>query len=620
VQTLLERVARLTVLVTSRQRLGLPGEHQFSVPPLPVPAAIDGRWPMAGGPARPGLSVSEPSTISAQLSTNASVRLFVDRAQAVRPEFQVTAANSAAVAALCARLEGLPLALVLAAARIGVLNPEQMLVWLEQRFEFLVSREPLADRRHQSLRAVLDGSFQLLDPELQRFFARLSVFQGGWTLEAAEAVADFGLGIAIMGLGHDPSAIPKPQSPSQNRTLAHLEQLRECSLVLAEEPSVGHGENGCPGGAPTGAGIRFRLLETIREYARDRLLEAGEIESARQCHRDFYLEWAAQSRPGSSTCASQQARLDRLEAECGNLRVALAWSIERGEAATALRLANVLGQLWSLRGYITEGRERLAAVLALPGAQEHTEALALALNYAGNLALDQGDHSAARAFYEEALVIYRELGKQFFIAGLLHNLGGVSLHQGDYARARACFEDNLARWRGLGEKGGIAATLGNLAKVARGEGDYERAVALGSESLALGRELGDASLVCPALQFLGHAALLQGDHARARVLFQESLALDPEGGSLPDIARTLSGLAGVAGGEGFPEQAALLLGAAVALLDRMGVVLSAADRAEHDRSLAAVRAALDEKAFAAAWIEGRAMPLESVIALALAER
>jgi predicted ATPase/DNA-binding SARP family transcriptional activator len=482
--TLLRRAPTLTCLVTSRQRLDVAGEREFPVLPLPVPDEGDG--PVA-------------------LACCDSVQLFVDRAQAVRPEFRVTPANAAAVAAVCHRLEGIPLALELAAARAAVLTPAQMLEHLERRLDFLVGQKRDAPARHRTLRAAIDWSFRLLSPEQQRFFLQLAVFQGGWTLEAAAAVCD--------------------QGPALDR----LEQLRECSLVLAQH-SCGE--------------VRFRILETLREYAQARWTPE-ERSAVEQRHAEYFRALAEQAEPELHG-PDAQAWLDRLEREHDNLRAALAWATVHREATVGLRLGGALWEFWEVRGYPTEGRERLAALLAPQGAAGRTAQRAKALHGAGALALDQSDYAAARELLAESLAIWRELGAGTEIAATLHLLADAAFYAGDWETARALYEESLAIRRELGEKHGIARSLESLGNLTRRLNEPEKVRALYAESLAIRRDLGNKLEIAASLCDLGNAALDRGDYAAARSLHQESLTLLEEAGDRDGIGSALQNLGTVA--------------------------------------------------------------------------
>jgi predicted ATPase/Tfp pilus assembly protein PilF len=600
VLTLLEQVTVLTVLVTSRQRLDLPGEQEIPVPSLPVPTRDIG------------------SDVSPLLQYP-SVQLFVDRAQSVRPDFQVTSSNAASVAALCARLEGLPLAIELAAARVGVLTAAEILARLESPLELLVRRTRGTDSRHRSLRATLDWSYRLLPPELQQFFARLSVFRGGWTLAAAEAVCE------------------------QSQALDGLEQLRACSLVLAEEQADA---------------MRFRMLETIREFALERLAAGGEGETLRRRHAEYFVALAAKAVPALRG-REQGLWMDHLERERDNLRAALDWSLESGEAEAGLRLGTALAPFWEMRGFLTEGRSRLGALLSSPVAAD-TSARAKALSAAGILACRQGDYEvarvlheesltlkgrlgdrtgtanslndlayvadeqgdwpAARARLEEALALSREQGDRQSIARSLSNLGFVMRRQDEYAAARVLLEEALALNSEAGDLWGIATAKGNLGNLALQQGDCVTARSLFEEGMAIGRELDNRRIIVDTLVSLGLVAWKERDVLRARAVYAESLAMRRETGDKPGIADCLDGLAWAAAMQEQPARAARLLGAGQALRDATGAARRELDmRTRHDQLTAGLRGTLGEAAFAAALEEGQAMPLERAVAYAMEE-
>jgi predicted ATPase/DNA-binding SARP family transcriptional activator len=630
VRALLERVSSLTCLVTSRQRLALAGEREFHVLPLPTPDEGDA---------------------PEQLIQCESVQLFLDRAQAVRPDFQVTAANASAVAAVCHRLEGMPLALVLAAARAQVLTPAQMLARLADRYDFLVSRQRDATARHRSLRAAIDWSYRLLSPEVQRFFAQLSVFRGGWTLNAAETVCE------------EPLA------------LDYLEQLRECSLVVVEQ----------------GEGGRCRQLETLREYADDQLT-SEERTALKRRHTLHCLALAERAQP-ELLGRDQSEWLDRLEREHDNLRAALDWAVETGEAELGLRLGRALFLFWLMRCYRTEGLERLVRLLAIPGAATRTTVRAAVQVSAGQLAAQQGDFAvarvliaeslaifrehddkegiahalaalgllfqfqgdwgSARSFREESLMLQRELGDREAMASSLDILGHVALGQGDDEEAHSLFEESLALFQELGQKAGIARSFCGLGLVAESRGDWEAARSLYEEGLAAQQHVGDKSVIAMLLNGLGSVAQHQGDGESARSLYERSLMLSREVGNRLGIARSLNRLGSVAraqgndelalchcqeslrlfrdsghkggiaaclgelavlaGAQGQPERAARLLGAAQVLREASSTPLPPGERASYEHNVAVIRVALGEEAFAAAWAAGQAMPLEQAM-------
>ncbi len=674
VRTLLERVPTLTLLVTSRQRLDLGGEQEFSVLPLPLPERANAQTPE-------------------HLMTFASVQLFVDRAQAVRPDFQVTKRNASAVAALCQCLEGIPLALELAAARAQVLAPSQMLAQLTRRFDFLVSRRRDLPERHRTLRAAIDWSYRLLSPELKRLFAYLSVFRGGWMLEAAEAVA---ADAETRGHGDTGTiaAPPRRSVTASTDVLDDLALLRACSLIVAEESD---------------SEMRFRMLETLREYAAEQLTAEEQAALARR-HAHYYRALAEENEANLEG-AEQGVWLRRWDAEHDNVRAALAWGMEH-ETETTLRLAGALEQFWMVRGHAHEGLRWLTDALERTekgsgdqSPEPKTQNLkpsslrAAALNKAGTLALSKGDHTLTRSLHEESLALWRELGDQRGVAHSFNSLGYVAYLQGDTAQALFLHEQSLALWRGLGDRQGIAQTLSSLGWVAfregnfalarslyeeslslsrevgdkihvadclislgvlnREQGNLARAHALLEESLALSRELGRTWGVASALHHLGMVASQQSDPARAHALHEESLALFRELGnprhvadSLHElalvaiqqqdfaaagallaeglflcqglgyqsgIARRLEGFAALAAAQGQPERAVSLFGAASAWREVVGSPLPPPDRQKQDEYLLTLRQILGEPAFTAAFEAGRALTGEQAVAYALGE-
>ncbi len=567
---LLQRAPSLRCLVTSRQPLALAGEREFLVHPLAVPRGEEAPEELALCP---------------------SVRLFVDRAQAVRPDFQVTPGHAPALAALVRQLEGIPLALELAAAHAHVLSPAQMLGQLARGFEFLVSRKRDVPERHRTLWAAIDWSYQLLPADLRRFFTRLSAFRGGWTLEAAEAVCQ------------------------ERQALDYLTQLRECSLLTAQEPGAGHEE---PGAVAGGGEMRFRMLETVRQYSRQRLVSSSEHTPISSQHTAFFLQMAEEAEPHLIR-DNQAIWLERLEREHDNLRAALDWCQGNETGVTlGVRLVGALWRFWSIRGYLGEGRERLTLALGRAGDDAPQALRAKALNGAGNLAENQGDYAAARAFYQESLSLRRHLNDPSGIAIALNNLGFVARAQGEYARAHRLFEQSLMIWRTLGNTWGIAYLLNNTGLVAYGQGDAASARRLFCESLTLRRELGDKWGIASSLYNLGLAANAKGETASAYPFFEESMALWREVGDRAGIAYCLEGLAQTCEAEGKPRRAVWLLGAARALRDAMGVPLPPSERAVYDATIAALRAALGDAAFTAEWSAGRMLDWEQALAYALA--
>lgn len=639
VQTLLADVPSLKILITSRQLLGLSVEREFALSPMPVP---DG------------------NESAEQLSVFDSVQLFIDRAQQVKPDFQVSNTNAAAVAAIAVNLEGIPLAIELAAARAQVLPPSQILTQLSRRFDFLTTRRRDTNDRHRTLHDAMDWSYQLLTPELQRFFCRLSVFRGGGTIEAAEAVCE------------------EPLS------LDYWEQLRECSLVFSREQDNRSGE------------IRFVMLETLREFA-EALLSPSEKNalSARHLKWCFDLASAAPTDLGS---LDPTAALARLDAELDNIRAALAWCRDETTAdfetiETGLQLAANLDRFWLMRGYLNEGRDFYANLLARWGdtptvaqaealsaaaviAREQgnytgsrtlaeqslavwrkigdPQGIARGLNNAAIAAKDTDDISAARSLYGESLALYDELGDETWAALVLNNLSNLAREQGDYVAARAAAEQGLARQHKLGDRvrianslgtlavvskeegdlptaqelfeqalallkeledrRGIAISLSNLADLARTRGEYETSQGLYDDSLALWRDLGYKERIAATLSDLAGIATERGDYTTAQSLYVEGLSLWQEMASLPGLTSTLHGFARLALAQGQAARAVTILGAMQALGETMQPTSSRHRPVSNDHTLETARGALDEKSYNAAWAVGRRLSLEQAFA------
>jgi predicted ATPase/DNA-binding CsgD family transcriptional regulator len=569
-ETLLEGCPRLRILVTSRQALEITGETIWRVPPLMVPDPE--LLPPADVSLRPAPG-GEPF-----LTGYGSVRLFVERARAALPGFNLTAQNSRAVAQVCRQLDGIPLAIELAAARVGMLSPEQIAARLSDRFRLLTGGSRTALPQHQTLRALVDWSYDLLPEAEQALLRRLSVFAGGWTLEAAEAVCACGAGPEVLDL---------------------LAQLLMKSLVVAEE---WRGE------------VRYRLLQTIRQYGAERLRASGEESVLRGRHREWFIALAERTQ-GELNGPLAADLFERLEAEYDNFRAALEWSVTAG-ADEGLRLAAVLGPMWGLRGFVREGREWLARLLAqTPG---RTAVRAAALNRAGYLALRQGDYAAALALLDEGLALSRELGDKSAIAVAQQFRGLVRHAQRDFAEAIADLEESLALSQELGDDARVSGTLQYLADMAYEQGDLERATSLYEACLTLARERGNAHNVGSSSRGLGIVALARDDLERAIPLIEDALARSYELRDKKCTPMSIEALARVAVKQGRVERAARLFGAAQGLRDAISVALYPAERADHERALAAVRAALSDQRFTRAWAEGQAMTLDRTTEYALA--
>jgi predicted ATPase/class 3 adenylate cyclase len=564
---LLAAAPRLKVLVTSRAVLRLQGEHDYPVPPLALPDPKH----------LPDLEL---------LSHYAAVELFIQRAVAAKPDFQVTNGNAPAVAEICVRLDGLPLAIELAAARTRLLPPQALLGRLDRRLPLLTSGARDLPARQQTLRNTIAWSYDLLTEEEKRLFQRLAVFVGSCTLEAAEAVCGEELQISV---------------------LEGLASLVEQSLLKQEESAGGE--------------ARFFLLETIREFGLECLAASGEEEELRRRHALRFLEWA---RTGEGTRGDglwSPLQWQAIAPDLDNLRAALAWSAEMGEAMMGLSAARALGAFWENRGHLAEGRLWLTNLLALPAAQPHTLMRASALWTVGFMANAQGDYVVAQRLFEECLAIWREVGEDApWGAVPMQGLGRVLSGQGDYSKARAYLEEALEIYRNSKAPCEVSDTLHILAGVARLQGDYDRAAEIYEESLQGYRRLGIREhLAARELRNLGHVALFRGEGQQAKILFHESVTILKDGGLNSAIPGCLAGMAGVASSEQRPKQGAQLLGAAQALVEAMDAAWEPEERAEYDRHLTAVKAHLGEAAFEQGWAAGHAMSLDEAIAFALGE-
>ncbi|MGA7733275.1 MAG: tetratricopeptide repeat protein [Chloroflexia bacterium] len=494
----------LKLLVTSREALHIYGEYEFRVRPL----------------ALPDLQASMPVE---QLMRYESVRLFTERATAANLEFAINDENAALIARTCVQLEGLPLAIELAAAHIRDLTPADILARLPGRLELLVGGPQDLPARQQTLRTAIDWSYDLLNEAQQALFRRMSVFAGGFTQEAVEAVChlDDALGLDF----------PGSVASLVNKSLLQRESAEE--------------------------GLRWRMLESIREGAAEWLAHTGEEVAFQRKHAEYYLELAESAEPQLKG-AQQVAWLQRLDAEHNNLRTALDWLLRRAEVEQALRLSSALWRFWLIRGYIAEGRGWLAKALALPdrtpGAAQ-TSALADALNGAGNLAYTAGDYASALALHEENLGARRELGDKQGMAGAFNNLAVVWRDRGDYERASEYFQASLDLKREVGDRAGIASSLNNLGIVKQRQSDYDAAYACYAESLRIWREAGDQYGIATALSNLGVVQSYRGEYAEAVSLQEESLSIRRALGDKSGIAISLTNIASIALAQGDLEAA-----------------------------------------------------------------
>ncbi|MDP9355998.1 MAG: tetratricopeptide repeat protein [Chloroflexota bacterium] len=646
--SLLAACPRLTILATSREPLRLRAEHVVATPPLAVPP-FGLRGALGPGGAR-------------SVERYEAVTLFAERARAARPDFVLTDANASPVAALCARLDGLPLAIELAAARTRHLAPAELLARLERRLPLLTRGPRDLPQRQRTLRDVIAWSHDLLSSTERPLFRRLAVFASGFTLEVAESVC--------VPLDDDRTVIAEG-----------VWALVDKSLLQREEGTDGE--------------TRFGMLETIREYGLEQLAASREEVAVREAHAAFFLTLAEEAEPRLHG-GDQIPWLERLEVEHDNLRAALGWAGERRDVETVLRLSGSLAEFWRMRGHLAEGRDWLERALALGGdapsaaralclrgagalAQAQgdsdqaiarlTEALddwrvlrderrtgqtlsllagiarthgdyrralelneqalrlfeamhdqpgmADTLNQLGIIAADRGEDARARELFERSRVLYDLLADRHGSARVLNNLGALAFWQEDYRQAAARYDDALVLWRAIGDRPHTAMTLANLGEALRAEGDLERAMIAAREGLQLSREVGDKRFAATALFILGSLLQHHEYDPRATDPLVEGLLLYRQVGDRLGLAWCLEALAGPATASGRPELAANLCGAAEVLRKQVGVPLKPAERPAYHRHLDAARAACPSPAaFREAWATGRALPLDAVVALA----
>lgn len=605
-ESLLRACLRLTLLATSREALNIAGEYIWRVPSLAVPDDLP----------------AEEKDGPAILMEYDAARLFVERARSHRQEFTLTRHNAPVVARLCRRLDGIPLALELAAARLRALPLEQIEARLNDRFRLLTGGSRSALPRQQTLRALIDWSYDLLNPQEKALFCRLSVFAGGWTPEAAEAVC-----------------IEEGETWDVMDTLA---SLADKSLVICD---------------PQSELSRYRMLETVREYSRT-CLDAPMLARLRARHRRFFLHLAEQAHK-EMLGAEQQRWLDCLETEHDNLRVALDSSLYADDAAECLRLSAALSRFWQIRGFLTEGGTYYVGSLARPDAQEPTQAradalggagvlaymqgnykrasacfheslsicralndqrgMAGALNNLGNIAKDQVDYALAQAYFEEAVEVCHAMGHRTGEAVALNNMGNTAYAQGDYAAASRCYNASIHIKRELGNTHGIASSLINLAALAQEQGEWMQAQSYLEEGLILQRELGDKRGIAGSLVNLGSLVCQQGSLDAAQAYLVEGLQICRELTERYILAYALEAFAALANSRFQPERAARFHGAAQSLRTAIGVSLLPKEQQEQEQQIATLRAVLGDAAYAAGCAEGGSLPLEQVIADALAQ-
>jgi predicted ATPase len=561
IESLLRSCPEVYVLASSREAFGIAGEVPFRVLPL----------------ASPDPRHLPPIEALAQFE---AVRLFVDRAASVKPGFALTDQNAAAIAQICARLDGIPLAIELAAARAKMLTVEQIAARLDDRFRLLTSGSRTALPRQQTLRAAIDWSYDLLSMDERVMMRRLSVFVGGWTLESAEAIG--------AGDGIEDYAV-----------LDIVESLLNKSMITVD--------------LEEGHEARHRMLETIREYARDKLEAAGESDRIRQAHFDFFLNLAEAAEPHLMRGREQASWLDRLEVERDNLRAALEWSIGVDRIEAAMQLTTALGSFWNERSYFREGRQWLEAGLAqrdrLP-----KDLLAQTLRAAGRLAGRQGDFDRAEAYAQDSVSLWRELGDKAKLARALNTLAAVRSERGDVAGGAAYNEEVLRLSRELNDQWSVAQALSDVGWSAVFLGDMARGIPLLEESLALQRKLQDTFGLAWSALALGVARFLQGQIDPSAALMSESLRLFGAMHNQWYIAGCLEIIAAIAGARGQHQRAAQLLGAHDRLVEAMGARIPVFwERTIRQPLLAQLNAVIDEATFKAAWEAGHTLSLTAAI-------
>jgi len=580
---LLVACPRLTALVTSRALLGVSGERTYPAPPLGLPAA-----PPAGAAV----------PLHALLASEA-VRLFVERAQAVRPDFALTQGNAAAVAAICQRLDGLPLAIELAAGRVRHLPPSELLARLAHRLPLLTGGPRDQPARLQTMRDAIAWSHDLLAPQEQVLLRRVAVFVGGFTLEAATWVS--GDGCRVSGTGslvlESGTRHPSPDTLDLLSSLVDQSLLEQVELL--------------------GGVLRFGMLETIREFAVERLRASDEETAVRDAHARYFLALVEQTDREHPDAREDFEHVPHLGADQDNLRAALAWLETSGQAEGFLRLATSAAWLWDRHGHYREGLAWLERALAVAGDTAPGVRMR-ALRRVGLLASNIGRHALADAASASSLALARSLGDQSGVGWALLSLAVQADQQGDHARYGQLQQQSLACFRAAGNAYGLTHALCNLGDWAYAEQDYARSAAWSAEALAIAIELPDKRYTMDALSALGQLALERHDAADATRLYVQSSQLAIAIDEVMGVAQTLAGLAGVALLGKQPEYAARWLAAAKAYLESIGATTIGYDE-QYGRALAAARAALPASAFEAAWAAGRALPLHQAAAEAVTE-
>jgi predicted ATPase len=561
VAELLSACPHLKLLVTSQKILNLRGEQEYPVPPLALP----------------------PANLLPQVNTllkYSAIELFVARVQAVKPNYQLLADETSSIVEICSRLDGLPLAIELAAARMKTLSPQALLMRLEDKLKLLTGGSVDLPPRQRTLRGTIDWSYELLSEDEKRLFRRLSVFVRGFSIEAAEAVcSDLSpLGASVLdGI----------------TALLNSSLLRQTTLESSE--------------------IRFLMLQTIHEYARERLTDSDEPQLLLRRRAEYFSGFVEEM---DFAGTSQQTSLRRVDTELNNIRAVLGWCKENeGDPAIGLKIAIDLWLYWEMRGVIAEGRKHIEDLLTRGANHVSNAQRAISMLVAGNLASSQGDSKDARPLYEESLALHESLGDRIHMAGCLTGLGNIARAEGDYLKARALYKEGLAIKQDLGEVWGSAVQFHNLAKVAHHLGELTEAGTLFEQSLAIAKSFDDKRLISRSLAGLGDVYVDKGDKATARSFFQESIKAAQVLGDRLSILLPVLRFSVLFFEEGDTDKSALLLAAGYALHEGMGTGLSSSEENKMDDLKTRICEKLGDQAFEDLWAEGQKISLDQIVDL-----
>jgi non-specific serine/threonine protein kinase len=582
----------LRILITSRVLLRLSREIEYAVPPLAVPADVS-------------------QILFEELLNYEAVKLFVARARQSKPNFALTEENAPSVAEICARLDGLPLAIELAAARVKILAPQAILTKLENRLKLLTGGARDLPARQQTMRGAVEWSYDLINEDEKILFRRLAVFAGGFTFEAAESVAggqwsvvsEEKISNSEETANNNPQQLTTDHRPLTTDILDGITSLVDKSLLIAKEQSGGE--------------MRFRMLEVVREYALESLAANNEAEAMRRSHAAYFLALGEEADP-HLTGAESVKWLNHLEDEHDNLRDALRWSLEN-DTEMALRLAGAMLHFWHIHGYLAEGQKWSETALNRSG-DALTPARCKVLLTVARMAWLHGDYQSASKYYQESLTAGRATGDARQIAQSCRGLGILAYVESDHTAAREFFEESLASGRELDDEKLITASLISLGELERTEGNYTTARLLYEESLALRRQTNNKDALSNNLINLAAAACLEGDDAAARLYYTEALKLQNELGHKTDISHSLDGFAALAIKRGDVRNAARLAGAAERLREKVGYQIEPADRCFCDVYLAEIKTKMDEADFSALYEQGSKLKLEEAVALCLEEK